>query len=213
MAYVISDEGAYRLGLVLLFGNGLYLPIYLQKSHVFSDEGLYKLGLVLLFRYGLCLSTSYLETPRKLLYNYFWWRRLQIMVSVTVQVWFMPINKSLFISDEGSNKLGLVLPFRYGLCYFWWRRLQIRVSVTVREWLIPTNIPSETHVISYESAYKLGKKKKRGGVISDGGIYKLGLVIQSRCGLCLWIYFHTVQASFISIDIPHTVQASFITHK
>ena len=31
MAYVISDEGAYRLGLVLLFGNGLYLPIYLQK--------------------------------------------------------------------------------------------------------------------------------------------------------------------------------------
>ena len=47
MAYVISDEGAYRLGLVLLFGNGLYLPIYLQKSHVFSDEGVYKLGLVL----------------------------------------------------------------------------------------------------------------------------------------------------------------------
>ena len=55
MAYVISDEGAYRLGLVLLFGNGLYLPLYLQKSHVFSDEGVYKLGLVLLFRYGLWL--------------------------------------------------------------------------------------------------------------------------------------------------------------
>ena len=100
----------------------------------------------------------------------------------------MPINKSLFISDEGVYKLGLVLPFRYGLCYFWWRRLQIRVSVTVREWLIYTNIPSETHVISYESAYKLGKKKKKKKkkkVISDGGIYKLGLVIQSRCGLCL----------------------------
>ena len=27
MAYVISDEGAYILGLV----NGLYLPIYIQK--------------------------------------------------------------------------------------------------------------------------------------------------------------------------------------
>ena len=159
MAYVISDEGAYRLGLVLLFGNGLYLPIYLQKSQVFSDEGVYKLGLVLLFRYGLCLSTSFLETPRKLLYNYFWWRRLQIRVSVAIEVWFMPINKSLFISDEGVYKLGLVLPFRYGLCYFWWRRLQIRVSVTVREWLIPTKIPSETHVISYESACKLGKKR------------------------------------------------------
>ena len=41
------------------------------------------------------------------------------LVSVTVQVWFMPINKSLLISDEGVYKLGLVLPFRYGLCYFW----------------------------------------------------------------------------------------------
>ena len=76
MAYAISDEGAYRLGLVLLFGNGLYLPIYLQKSRVFSNEGVYKL------------------------------------VSVTVQVWFMPINKSLFVSDGGVHKLGLVLPFR-----------------------------------------------------------------------------------------------------
>ena len=74
MAYVISDEGAYRLGLVLLFGNGLYLPIYFQKSHVVSDEGVYKLGLVLPFRHGLC---------------YFWWRRLQIRVSVTVQIWLM----------------------------------------------------------------------------------------------------------------------------
>ena len=101
----------------------------------------------------------------------------------------MPINKSLFISDEGVYNLGLVLPFRYGLCYFWWRRLQIRVSVTVREWLIPTNIPSETDVISYESAYKLGKKK-----FSDGGIYK-------------------VQASLISLNIPHIFQANFITHK
>ena len=64
----------------------------------------------------------------------------------------MPINKSLFISDEGVYKLGSVLPFRYGLCYFWWRRLQIRVS----EWLIPTNIPSETHVISDEGIYKSG---------------------------------------------------------
>ena len=73
MAYVISDEGAYRLGLVLLFGNGLYLPIYLQKSRFLQ------------------------------------WRRLQIRVSVTVQVWFMPINKSLLISDEGVYKLGLVL--------------------------------------------------------------------------------------------------------
>ena len=58
----------------------------------------------------------------------------------------------------------------------------------------------------------LRNKEKKGG-ISDGGIYKLGLVIQSRCGLCLLIYFHTVQASFISINIPHTFQASFITQK
>ena len=127
-----------------------FMPI--NKFLFISDGGVYKLGLVLPFRYGLCLSTSYLETPRKLLYNYFLWRRLQIRVSVTVEVWFMPINKSLFISDESVYKLGLVLPFRYGLCYFWLRRLQIRVSVTVREWLIPTNIPSETHVISYERA-------------------------------------------------------------
>ena len=213
------------------------MPI--NKSLLISDEGVYKLGSVLPFRYGLCyfwwrrlqirVSVTVREwlipanipskiscflrwrrlqirisvtvqvwlmpvniipwNPGKLQYNYFWWRRLQIRVSVTVQVWFMPINKSLLISDEGVSKLGLVLPFRYGLCYFWWRHLQIRVSVTVREWLIPTNISSETDVISYESAYKLGKK-----IISDGGIYK-------------------VQASFISINIPHTVQANFITHK
>ena len=119
----VSDEGVYKLGLVLpfeyglcyfwwrrlqirvsvLFGNGLYLPIYLQKSHVVSGEGVYKLGLVLPFRYGFCLSKSYLENPRKLL-CYFWWRRLQIRVSVTVQVWFMPTNKSLLISDEGVYK-------------------------------------------------------------------------------------------------------------
>ena len=138
-----------------------YAYQYTCKNLMFpSDEGVYKLGLVLLFRYGFCLSKSYLENPRKLL-CYFWWRRLQIRVSVTVQVWFMPINKISF--------------------YLRWRRLQIRVSVTVqvwnayvisdegayrlgvsvtvREWLISTNIPSETHVISYESAYKLGKKR------------------------------------------------------
>ena len=157
-----SDEGVYKLGLVLpfryglcyfwssylqirvsvLFGNGLYLPIYLQKTDVVSDEGVYKLGSVLMFRYGFCLSKSCLENPRKLL-CYFWWKHLQIRVSVTVQVWFMPINKSLLISDEGVYKLGLMLPFRYGLCYFWWRRLQIRISVTVREWLLPANIPSK----------------------------------------------------------------------
>ena len=107
-----------------------------------SMKSLTKLGLVLLFRYGLCLSITYLENPRKLL-CYFWWRYMQIRVSVTVHVWFMPINKFLFISDGGVYKLGLVLPFRKCLCYFWWRPLQIRVSVTVREWLIPTNIPSK----------------------------------------------------------------------
>ena len=32
--YVISDEGTYKLGLVLLFRNGLYLPVCLKKSHV-----------------------------------------------------------------------------------------------------------------------------------------------------------------------------------
>ena len=96
-----------------------------NKNHVIPvilDEVTHKLGLVLLFRYGLCLSITYLENPRKLL-CYFWWRHLQIRVSVTVQVWFMPINKSLFISDGGVYNLGLVLPFRYGWCYFWWRRL------------------------------------------------------------------------------------------
>ena len=100
-----------------------------------SMKSLTKLGLVLLFRYGLCLSKTYPENPWKLL-CYFWWRHMQIRVSVTVQVWFMPINKSLSISDGDVYKLGLVLSFRYGLCYFRWRRLQIRVSVTVREWLI-----------------------------------------------------------------------------
>ena len=69
MAYVMSDEGAYRLGLVLLFGNGLYLPIYLQKSHVFSNEGVYKLGLVLLFRCGLCLSINLFLSPMEAFTN------------------------------------------------------------------------------------------------------------------------------------------------
>ena len=69
MAYVISDEGAYRLGLVLLFGNGLYLPIYLQKYHVVSDEGVYKLGLMLLFRCGLCLSINLFLPPMKAFRN------------------------------------------------------------------------------------------------------------------------------------------------
>ena len=66
MAYVISDEGAYRLGLVLLFGYGLYLPIYHQKQirekkkkkkkgKGISDRGIYKLGLVIQYRCGLCL--------------------------------------------------------------------------------------------------------------------------------------------------------------
>ena len=86
MAYVISDEGAHRLGLVLLFGNGLCLPIYLQKSHVVSDEGVYKLGLVLLFWYGLCLSIHYQKSY--VIY--------------------------LFIFFESAYKLGLVLLFRYG---------------------------------------------------------------------------------------------------
>ena len=148
---------------MLLFWNGLYLQIYLQKSHVFSDEGVYKLGLVLLFRYGLCLSTSYLETPRKLLYNYFLWRRLQIRVSVIVEVWFMPINKSLFIPDEGVYKLGLVLPFRYGLCYFWLRRLQIRVSVTVRNGLY---LPICLQKLMLSLMKGLTNKEKKGGGLS-----------------------------------------------
>ena len=69
MAYVISDGGAYRLGLVLLSGNGLYLPIYLQKSHVFSNEGAYKLGLVLLFMCGLCLSINLFLSPMEAFTN------------------------------------------------------------------------------------------------------------------------------------------------
>ena len=30
--YVISDEGAYKLGLVILFRNGLYLSVCLKKK-------------------------------------------------------------------------------------------------------------------------------------------------------------------------------------
>ena len=86
-----------------------------NMSLLSSMKSLTKLGLVLLFRYGLCPSITYLENPRKLL-CYFWWRHIQIRVSVTVQVWFMPINKSLFISDGGVYK--------------------IRVSVTVQVWLM-----------------------------------------------------------------------------
>ena len=85
------------------------------KNHVILDDVAHKLGLVLLFRYGLCLWITYIENPRKLL-CYFWCRHLQIRVSVTVQVLFMPINKSRF--------------------YLRWRRLQIRVSVTVQAWLM-----------------------------------------------------------------------------
>ena len=150
-----------------------------------SMKSLTKLGLVLLFRYGLCLSITYLENPRKLL-CYFWWRHMQIRVSVTVQVWFMPINKSLFISDGGVYKLGLVLPFRYGLCYFWWRRLQIRVSVTVREWLIPTNIPSKISCFLQWRRLQIRVSVtvqvwfmpiNKSLFVSDGGVYKLGLVL------------------------------------
>ena len=161
----------------------------INKSLLISDKGVYKLGLVLPFRYGLC---------------YFWWRRLQIKVSVTVELWFMSINKSLFISDEGVYKLGLVLPFRYGLCYFWWRRLQIRVSVTVREWLIPTNIPSETHVISFESAYKLGKKEKKKKKKKRGYLWWRHL--QIRVG-------DTVQMWLMSIDILSHSSSKFYIYK
>ena len=63
--YVISDEGTYKLGLVLLFRNGLYLPVCLKKPHVISDEGVYKLGFVLLFRYGLCQSKNLMLSPMK----------------------------------------------------------------------------------------------------------------------------------------------------
>ena len=34
--YVISDEGTYKLGLVLLFRNGLYLPVCLKKNLMLS---------------------------------------------------------------------------------------------------------------------------------------------------------------------------------
>ena len=153
-----------------------------------SMKSLTKLGLVLLFRYGLCLSITYLENPWKLL-CYFWWRHMQIRVSVTVQVWFMPINKSLFISDGGVYKLGLVLPFRYGLCYFRWRRLQIRVSVTVREWLIPTNIPSKISCFLQWRRLQIRVSVtvqvwfmpiNKSLFVSDGGVYKLGLVLPFR---------------------------------
>ena len=155
-----------------------------------SMKSLIKLGLVLLFRYGLCLSITYLENPRKLL-CYFWWRHIQIRVSVTVQVWFMPINKSLFISDGGVYRLGLVLPFRYGLCYFWWRCLQIRVSVTVQVWFMPIN----------KSLF-----------ISDGGVYRLGLVLPFRYGLCYFWWRRlqirvsvTVREWLIPTNIPSKI--------
>ena len=159
-----------------------------KLSLLSSMKSLTKLGLVLLFRYGLCLSITYLENPRKLL-CYFWWRHIQIRVSVTVQVWFMPINKSLFISDGGVYKLGLVLPFRYGLCYFWWRRLLIRVSVTVREWLIPTNIPSKISCFLQWRRLQIRVSVtvqvwfmpiNKSLFVSDGGVYKLGLVLPFR---------------------------------
>ena len=164
------------------------------KNHlipVILDEVAHKLGLMLLFRYGLCLSITYLENPRKLL-CYFWWRHLQIRVSVTVQVWFMPINKSFFNSDGSVYKLGLVSPFRHGLCYFWWRSLQIKVSVTVREWLIPTNIPSEIscclrwrslHIRVSVTVQVWFMPINKSFFASDEGVYKLGLVLPFRYGL------------------------------
>ena len=52
-SHVISDEGVYKLGWVLLFRYGLCLSIIffktLKNSCVISDEGTYKLGLVFLF--------------------------------------------------------------------------------------------------------------------------------------------------------------------
>ena len=169
--------------------RGPCLWMYKKKLSLLSSmKSLTKLGLVLLFRYGLCLSITYIENPRKL-QCYFWWRHMQIRVSVTVQVWFMSIDKSLFISDGGVYKLGLVLPFRYGLCYFWWRRLQIRVSVTVREWLIPTYISSK---FSWFLQWRRLQIRVSFTVqvwfmpinqslfVSDGGVYKLGLVLPFR---------------------------------
>ena len=74
MAYVISDEGAYRLGLVLLFGNDLYIPIYLQKLML-----------------SLMKALTNLEKKKKKK-GYLWWRHLQIRVSDTVQMWLMSID-------------------------------------------------------------------------------------------------------------------------
>ena len=147
----LAPKAKRRVSCLWMYGKKMLSLLSSMKS-------LTKLGLVLLFRYGLCLSITNLENPRKLL-CYFWWRHIQIRVSVTVQVWFMPINKSLFISDGGVYRLRLVLPFRYGLCYFWWRRLQIRVSVTVQVWFMPIN----------KSLF-----------ISDGGVYRLRLVLPFR---------------------------------
>ena len=73
MAYVISDEGAYRLGLVLLFGNGLYIYQYT-------------------FRNSCYLLWKRLQIRKKKKKGYLWWRHLQIRVSDTVQMWLMSID-------------------------------------------------------------------------------------------------------------------------
>ena len=48
--HVISDEGVYNLGLVLLFRYGSCMSNHTLKTlnncYVISDEGVYKLGLV-----------------------------------------------------------------------------------------------------------------------------------------------------------------------
>ena len=133
----------------------------------------------------------------------------------------MPINKSLFISDGGVYKLGLVLPFRYGLCYFRWRRLQIRVSVTVREWLIPTNIPSKISCFLQWRRLQIRVSVtvqvwlmpiNKSLFVSDGGVYKLGLVLPFRYGLCYFRWRRlqirvsvTVREWLIPTNIPSKI--------
>ena len=140
MSYVISDGGAYRLGLV--YCSGWLIPTNISAK-IWCCLRWRRLQIRVSVNVQIWLLPVKIMPWKPPKTCYFWWRRLQIRVSVIVRVWFMPINKYLLISDEGVYKFGLVLPFRYGLCYFWWRRLQIRVSVTVREWLIPANIPSK----------------------------------------------------------------------
>ena len=80
-------------------------------------------------------------------------------------MWFIPTSvhsKPHVIPHEGAYKLGPVLLFRCGLYLLVYLQNPIlspegayRVSVTVQMWLMATSIPSRSHDIFHEDAYRL----------------------------------------------------------